>query len=158
MAEQWTAGGLVNLLAKQVRKAAGTISHGEMIAWLSDVVAFLTGTRDFLFATQMRCRTILARKLRKKIATIRAQVRKRVYQKCLFAPEAKPEVSFANGFQLHNGMFVGVPTYHGTKYRFAKHPDAFWLPLTSDCTYLNFVAKLKDGNCLLPSTRAIGQL
>lgn len=117
----WTAGGLINLLAKQVRQADSAIGHGEMVAWLSDVVAFLTGPRGIPLAALMRCRFILARKLREKIAAIRAEVRKGVYQRCLFAPEAKPELSFENGFRFHDGMFAGVPCYRGTKYRFAKH-------------------------------------
>lgn len=75
----WTAGGLVNLLAKQVRQADSAIGHGEMIAWLSDVVAHLTGPRAIPLATLMRCRFILARKLREKIGAIRAEVRKGVY-------------------------------------------------------------------------------
>lgn len=117
----WTAGGLVNLLAKQVRQADSAIGHGEMIAWLSDVVAHLTGPRAIPLATLMRCRFILARKLREKIGAIRAEVRKGVYQRCLFAPEAKPELSFENGFRFHDGMFAGVPCYRGTKYRFSQH-------------------------------------
>lgn len=119
--EGWTAGGLVNLLARQVRQADSAISHGDMIAWLSDMVAFLTGPRDIPLATLMRCRFILARKVREKIAAIRAEVHKGVYQRCLFAPDARPELSFDTGFRFHDSMFAGVPCYRGTKYRFAKH-------------------------------------
>lgn len=117
----WTAGGLVNLLAKQVRQADGAIGHGEMVAWLADVVAHLTGPRGIPLATLMRCRFILARKVQEKIAAIRTEVRKGVYQRCLFAADAKPELSFENGFRFHDSMFAGVPCYRGTKYRFAKH-------------------------------------
>ena len=117
----WTAGGLVNLLARQVRQTDSAIGHGEMIVWLSDVVAHLTGPRAIPIATLMRCRFILARKLRDKLAAIRAEVRSGVYQQCLFAPEARPELSFENGFRFHDNMFAGVPCYRGTKYRFAKH-------------------------------------
>ncbi|EGF92751.1 type III restriction enzyme, res subunit [Asticcacaulis biprosthecium C19] len=117
----WTPAGLVNILARQVRQADSAISHGDMIAWLSDVVLFLTGTRGLPLATLMRCRFILARKLRDKLAAIRTEVRKGIYQRCLFAPEAKPEISFESGFRFYDGMFAGVPTYRGTKYRFAKH-------------------------------------
>ena len=115
----WTEAGLVNLLAKPLRH--DDIGHGEMIGWLSDVVRHLTGPRDIPLATLMRCRFILARKLRDRIAAIRAKVRQGVYQRCLFAPEANPELSFDNGFRFHDAMFAGVPTYRGTKYRFAKH-------------------------------------
>jgi type III restriction enzyme len=117
----WTEAGLVNLLARAVRQADAAISHGEMVAWLSDVVRHLTGARAIPLATLMRCRFILARKLREKIAAIRAEVRKGVYQQCLFAAEAKPELSFDNGFRFHDGMFAGVPYYRGTKWRFSKH-------------------------------------
>jgi type III restriction enzyme len=211
----WTEGGLINLLARQVRQADSAIGHGEMIGWLSDAVRHLTGPRSIPLATLMRCRFILARKLREKIAAIRSEVRKGVYQRCLFAPEAKPELSFENGFRFHEGMFAGVPTYRGTKYRFSKHylgwdhvprfdgkgddgaegeefkaaqqldsmgevdywvrnvskhADAFWLPLSTNHTYPDFVAKLKDGRLLVveykgdhlvegsTEKRAIGQL
>ena len=117
----WTEAGLVNLLAKQVRQSDNAIGHSEMVAWLSDVIRHLTGARAIPLATLMRCRFILARKLRDKIAAIRAEVRKGVYQRCLFAPEAQPQVSFDNGFRFHDGMFAGVPCYRGTKYRFARH-------------------------------------
>lgn len=117
----WTQGGLVNLLARQVRQADSAVGHGEMVGWLSDVVQYLTGPRAIPLATLMRCRFVLARKLREKIAAIRAEVRAGVYQRCLFAPDAAPELSFDNGFRFHDGMFAGVPVYRGTKYRFAKH-------------------------------------
>ena len=117
----WTEAGLVNLLARQVRQSDSAIGHSEMIAWLSDVIRHLTGARAIPLAALMRCRFILARKLREKIAAIRAEVRKGVYQQCLFAPDAKPEVSFDNGFRFHDEMFAGVPCYRGTKYRFSNH-------------------------------------
>lgn len=117
----WTQGGLVNLLARQVRQADSAVGHGEMVGWLSDVVQHLTGPRAIPLATLMRCRFVLARKLREKIAAIRAEVRAGVYQRCLFAPDAAPGLSFENGFRFHDGMFAGVPVYRGTKYRFAKH-------------------------------------
>jgi type III restriction enzyme len=117
----WTEAGLVNLLARQVRQSDSAIGHSEMIAWLSDVIRHLTGARAIPLASLMRCRFILARKLREKIAAIRAEVRKGVYQRCLFSPDAKPEVSFDNGFRFHDGMFAGVPCYRSAKYQFSNH-------------------------------------
>lgn len=117
----WTEAGLVNLLARQVRQADSAIGHGEMIAWLSDVIRHLTGARAIPLATLMRCRFILARKLREKITAIRAEVRKGVYRQCLFAPDAKPEVSFDNGFRFFEGMYAGVPMHRVKKVRFNKH-------------------------------------
>jgi type III restriction enzyme len=69
----------------------------------------------------MRCRFILARKLKDKVDALRKAARENAYQTCLFAPEAQVEVSFDNGFRFFDGMFDGVPSYRGTKYTFAKH-------------------------------------
>ena len=44
----------------------------------------------------MRCKFILARKLRDKIAAARRQEQAGVYQRYLLAPSAKTEVSFDN--------------------------------------------------------------
>ena len=46
---------------------------------------------------ESRCPS-LARKVKERIAAIRMLERKGVYQRSLFAPEAKPEISFDNGF------------------------------------------------------------
>lgn len=117
--EGWTENGLVALLAKQVR--ADDIRRVEMLRWLGDVVRFLTVDRRVPLAALMRSRFILARKLRDRVAAIRAEARAHAYQTCLFAPEAAPELSFDLGFRFFDGMFDGVPVYRGTAYRFAKH-------------------------------------
>jgi type III restriction enzyme len=115
----WTETGLVELLFKQVRAADVTAS--EMIAWLTDVVAFLTRERHIPLAALMRCRFILARKLNDRVVALRQAVRHDAYQICLFAPDARVELSFDNGFRFHEGMFDGVALYRGTKTRFSKH-------------------------------------
>ena len=53
----------------------------------------------------MRCKFILARKIRDKISAIRRQERKNAYQQRLFAPEAKVEVSFDDAFSFKAGMY-----------------------------------------------------
>ena len=116
--EGWTASGLVALLGRQVR--ADDVPVGEMIRWLTDVVAFLTDGRRIPLAALMRCRFILARKLKEKIATVRQAARDAAYQACLFAPDAAPQLSFDRGFRFFDGMFAGVPRYRGA-YRFARH-------------------------------------
>lgn len=68
----------------------------------------------------MRCRFILARKLKDRIASLRQAARRSAYQTCLFSPDALPRVSFDNGFRFFDGMFAGVPRYRGS-YRFSKH-------------------------------------
>lgn len=114
----WTAGGLVGLLARQVR--ADDIPAGEMIRWLADVVSFLTDGRHIPLSALMRCRFILARKLKDKVAAIRQASRQHAYQTCLFSPDAPPQVSFDRGFRFFDGMFAGVPRYRGS-YRFTRH-------------------------------------
>jgi type III restriction enzyme len=116
--EGWTEAGLVALLDRMVR--GPTIGQGELIRWLSDVVRHLTHDRRIPLASLMRCRFVLARKLRDKLASIRAAERTRAYQATLFAVDAKPEVSFDNGFRFFDGMFDGTPTYRG-KIRFNRH-------------------------------------
>jgi type III restriction enzyme len=115
----WSEAGLVQLLTKQVR--ADDVPASEMLAWLTAIVQHLTGPRDLPLAALMRCRFILARKLKEKVNELRREAREQAYQTCLFAPEAEPEISFENGFRFFDGMFDGVPTYRGTKYTFAKH-------------------------------------
>jgi len=114
----WTTSGLVALLCRQVR--AEEIPASEMVCWLTDVVTFLTGDRNLPLSALMRCRFILARKLKDKVAALRQTSRKNAYQTCLFAPDAIPQVSFDQGFRFFDGMFAGVPGYRGS-YRFPKH-------------------------------------
>lgn len=114
----WTTGGLVSLLARQVR--ADDIPAADMIRWLTEVVAFLTEDRRIPLSALMRCRFILARKLKDRIAAARQAVRRNAYQTCLFSPDASPRVSFDRGFRFFDGMFAGVPRYRGA-YRFSKH-------------------------------------
>ena len=115
----WSEASLVRLLAKQVR--ADDVPASDMLAWLSSVVQHLTGARGLPLAALMRCRFILARKLKDKVDALRKSAREHAYQTCLFAPDAEVKVSFDNGFRFFDGMFDGVPSYRGTKYTFAKH-------------------------------------
>jgi|EndMetStandDraft_9_1072997.scaffolds.fasta_scaffold00889_6 type III restriction enzyme len=114
----WTPSGLVQLLFRQVR--ANDIPASSMLAWLTQVVAFLTGPRQIPLAALMRCRFLLARRLNDRIKAQRDAARDSAYQSCLFAPEARVELSFDEGFRFADGMFDGTPLYRGT-YRFARH-------------------------------------
>ena len=68
----------------------------------------------------MRCKFILARKIREKIAYIRQQERGKLYQLYLLAPDAKVEVSFENGFEFTDGMYWDQRRYRG-RWRANKH-------------------------------------
>src|SRR3546814_646424 len=69
--------------------------------------------RGLHIAALMRCKFILARKLREKLEAIRQQEREGMYQRTLFAPEAKVEVSFDNAFEFEGGMYAGQRRYRG---------------------------------------------
>lgn len=114
----WTETQLVTLLAPQLR--ADDIRPADLLKWLTEVVRFLTVDRRIQLATLMRCRFVLARKLRERIGAIRQAARNKAYQRSLFAPEAHPEISFDHGFRFFDGMFDGVPTYRG-HYQFKRH-------------------------------------
>lgn len=115
----WTEAGLVHLLDRQLRDQF--IGQGELIRWLTDVVNFLTGQRNIPLATLMRCRFVLARKLKEKIARIRKEERSKAYQQSLFAADAKPELDFDNGFEFFEGMYDGQPMFTPKKFQLKKH-------------------------------------
>ena len=117
--EGWSDAHLVRWLDKKVRDPS--IGQNELLAWLGDVVAYLTRDRALPIAQLMRCKFILARKLVDKLNAIRAAERNTVYQLHLFAPGAKPEISFETGFEFFDGMYDGVPKYRGTVYGFNRH-------------------------------------
>lgn len=116
--EGWTEQNLVLFLDRQVRDKF--IGQGELVRWLTDLVNYLVGPRNIPLSALMQCKYLLARKVKERIAEIRAVERNGVYQQSLFGPEAKPEISFENGFVFKEGMFADVRTYRGS-YRFSKH-------------------------------------
>ncbi len=109
--EGWTPQALVRWLDRQVRQP--DIGQGELLRWLSEMVNHLLVTRGLHIAALMRCKFMLARKAREKIAAIRRQERESVYQQFLFAPNAAVGVSFDSGFAFRHGMYVGQRRYSG---------------------------------------------
>ncbi len=107
----WTPEALVLWLDRQVRQP--DIRQGELIKWLSELVGHLINRRALHIAALMRCKFILARKLRDKISAIRRQERKSTYQQRLFAPEAKVEISFDDAFSFKAGMYQDQRRYRG---------------------------------------------
>jgi len=116
--EGWSEQTLVLFLDRQARDKF--IGQGELVRWLTELVSYLTGPRNIPLSSLMQCKYPLARKVKDRIAAIRAKERQGVYQHSLFAPAAKPEISFDNGFVFADDMFAGVRTYRGS-YRFSKH-------------------------------------
>ena len=124
--EGWTPQALVLWLDRQTRQA--DIGQRELLRWLSDLVGHLIDDRSMHIAALMRCKFILARKIRSKIAAIRQQERKSVYKQYLFAPEAKVEVSFDSVFQFRDGMYRDERRHRGRwkpRKHFLEHVPAF---------------------------------
>ncbi len=116
--EGWTPEALVLWLDRQVRQP--DIHQSELLRWLRDLVGHLITPRGMHIAALMRCKFILARKVREKIAVIRQQERDGVYQRFLFAPEAKVEVSFDEAFEFKDGMYWDQRRYRG-RWKPRKH-------------------------------------
>jgi type III restriction enzyme len=116
--EGWTPEALVLWLDRQVRQP--DINQSELLRWLRDLVGHLITTRGMHIAALMRCKFILARKVREKLAAIRQQERDGVYQRYLFAPEAKVEVSFDEAFAFKDGMYWDQRRYRG-RWKPRKH-------------------------------------
>ena len=80
----------------------------------------LIGARGISISALMRCKFVLARAVRRKIDAVRARERKSAYQQGLFAPEARPKVSFDCAFTFRDGMYAGERRYRGG-WRPARH-------------------------------------
>jgi type III restriction enzyme len=98
------------------------IHQSDLVKWLTDCVGHLVAARKLHIAALMRTKFILARKLRDRIAAARAAERNTVYQRYLFAPDAKVEVSFENGFAFRDGMYLDQKRHrYSGRFRFSKH-------------------------------------
>lgn len=115
----WSPQNLVLWLDHQLRQP--DIHQSDLLKWLADCVGHLVGPRKMHIASLMRTKFILARKLRERIAAARSAEQNAVYQRYLFAPEAKVEVSFDNGFQFHDGMYSDVRKHRGGRWKPRKH-------------------------------------
>ena len=109
--EGWTAEALVLWLDRQVRQM--DIHQRDMLKWLRTLVDHLIGTRGLDIAALMRCKFILARKVREKIAGIRQRERDCVYQRYLFEPSANVSVSFDHAFAFRDGLYADQRRYRG---------------------------------------------
>lgn len=116
--EGWTPEALVLWLDGQVR--GPDIRQVELVRWLSDLLAYLLGPRGLHIGALMRCKFILARKIKEKIAFVRQQERGKVYQLYLLAPDARVEVSFEKGFEFTEGMYWDQRRYRG-RWKANKH-------------------------------------
>jgi len=116
--DDWTPTVLIRWLDSRIRDPL--IGQTELLAWLSDVVTYLTRDRGIALSQLMRCKFILARKLIDKIKGFRQEQREHAYQLGLFGPSAKAEISFNEGIKFFDDMYAGVPKYRGN-IKFRKH-------------------------------------
>lgn len=115
----WSAQGLVLWLDRQLRQP--DIHQSDLLKWLSDCVGHLTGPRKIHLAALMRTKFILARKLAERIAAARGAEQSKVYQRFLFAPDAKVAVSFDNGFAFREGMYRDARRQRDGRWKPRKH-------------------------------------
>ena len=116
--DNWTAENLVRWLDKQLRDSY--FSQATMVKWLSDVVNYLIEHRGLKLAELMLAKYALANKLKTKIQTAYANARQKSYQTSLFAPQARVELNFDNGFEFFDNMYENEICYRGG-YKFSKH-------------------------------------
>jgi len=116
--EGWTPEALVLWLDRHARQQ--DIGQSDLLGWLSRLVNHLTVSRGMHIAALMRCKFILARNVREKLAAIRKSERESAYQSHLFAPQAKPEISFDHAFSFKEGMYRNQRRYHG-RWKPGKH-------------------------------------
>ena len=120
----WTPEALVLWLDRQVRQT--DISQGDLLKWLRDLVGHLLNARGMTISALMRCKFPLANKIASKIKAIRQQEQAGVYQRYLFAPDARVTVSFDDAFTFADGMYRDQRRYRG-RWRPTKHylgPDS----------------------------------
>ena len=116
--EGWTAETLALWLDRKVRTP--DIAQGDLLAWLTSLVADLTGRRGMPLPALMRGKSRLEGAVRGALDRIRRKERESCWQRHLLAPEARPELSFKHAFAFRDGMYAGEPLYSG-RWRPTRH-------------------------------------
>ena len=109
--EGWTPEALVLWLDPRVRGM--DLLQSELLKWLRDLVDHLLKARGMHIDTLMRCKYLLVRVIRDKLEAIRSTERNKAYQRCLFEPGARVEVSFDRVVTFRDGMYQGLRPYRG---------------------------------------------
>ena len=109
--EGWTPENLAIWLDRQVHEM--DIHHAELLRWLTDLILYLTSGRGMHITALTRCKFMLARIIRGKISRFRTSERRYAYQRYLFEPGARVEVSFDTAFEFRDGMYRDQRRYRG---------------------------------------------
>jgi type III restriction enzyme len=117
--EGWDEVNLSVWLDRQVRQIY--IPPSELLKWLRDTITHLTKVRGIPVSALWRAKYPLAQKLDAKIEELRQKGRDNAYQRYLFAPEARTDISFDEGFKFFKDMYFDVRKHRGGAFRFSKH-------------------------------------
>tara|TARA_Y100000780_G_scaffold191058_1_gene178917 strand:+ start:7949 stop:10588 length:2640 start_codon:yes stop_codon:yes gene_type:complete len=117
--EEWTENALALALDKLL-KDEHRFGQGERVKWCLNHVHYLVHDRGIPVSALWRAKFVLGRKLQEQIKSMRKEQAAKAYQNFLFAPEAKPNISFDDVFEFFDGMYDGQKPYLG-KYSFKKH-------------------------------------
>ena len=109
--EGWTPENLAIWLDRQVHQM--DIHQAELLRWLTDLILYLTSRRGMHITALTRCKFMLTRIIRGKIDRFRTSERRLAYQRYLFEPEARVEVSFDTTFEFRDGMYRDQRRYRG---------------------------------------------
>lgn len=114
----WTENNLALAIDKLISDPR--FSQSERLKWVLGHVHHLGNERDIPLSSLWRAKFVLGRKLMAKIKELKEIEAKKAYQQYLFAPEAKPSITFDDGFVFKDGMYEGQKPYRG-KFKFKKH-------------------------------------
>ena len=103
--EGWTPEALVLWLDRQVASAGH--SPVRTAAWLRELVGHLTGPRSMHIAALMRCKFILARKVREKLAAFASGTQQAFISDICSRRTRKVEVSFDKAFAFRGWDVLG---------------------------------------------------
>lgn len=116
--EGWTPEALVLWLDTQVRSM--DLLQSELLKWLRDLVDHLIVARGVHIDALVRCKYLLKSVILDKLKDIRSTERNKAYQRCLFEPEARVEVSFDRVVTFRDDMYRGQRLYRG-RWKPGKH-------------------------------------
>lgn len=120
VAGQWTVGGLVQWLDKELRQP--DIRQEVLQRWLLDAVTYLMDRKRFDLPALARAKFILARALGEKIRTCRATAAQRGYQEVLFGPQAVVETSCVYEFRYEPDIYPApAGSLCRSGYKWQKH-------------------------------------
>jgi type III restriction enzyme len=117
--DAWTEGRFAAWLGRKCRHPE--IPHGEMLAWITRLVAHLTHTRAIPIRELVDWQYQIVKAIGAKVAEIRRIERGRAYQASLFGDDSRLAAPPEHAFRFAAGILEGVPLHPQTAARFGKH-------------------------------------